>query len=77
MHGSRVLLALQEQTKWRERKRRLEERLAEVRARKRFLQKELEVARLKAAQLGASLVRLKGTFVERAESRTSGLGTLR
>lgn len=60
MHGSSVLLALQEQTKWRERKKRLEERLRQIRARKRYFLKELETAQQKVAAFGASLVDVEG-----------------
>ncbi len=69
MHGSSVLLALQEQTKWRERKKRLEERLRQIRARKRYFLKELETAQQKVAAFGASLVDAKGTIMDRAGSR--------
>jgi len=77
MHGSHVLLALQEQEKWRERKRRLEERLRSVRARKRYLLKELDTARQKSTQFATVLVQHKGAIVEEVETRPSGLGTLR
>ncbi len=77
MHASRVLLALQEQEKWRERRRRLEERLRQIRARKRYFLKELDTVRQRAAQFGALLVRLKGGVAEAVEARASGLGTLR
>ncbi len=77
MHASRVLLALQEQEKWRERRRRLEERLRQIRARKRYFLKELDTVRQRAAQFGALLVRLKGGVAEEVEARASGLGTLR
>jgi len=77
MHGSHVLLALQEQEKWRERKKRLEERLRSVRAQKRYLLKELDAARQKTAQFATVLVQLKGGIVEEVETRLSGLGGLR
>jgi hypothetical protein len=77
MHGSRVLLALEEQTKWRERRKRLEEQLRQIRARKRYFAKELETAQQKAAQFGASLVQLKGAIADRTQSRAPQSGSLR
>ncbi|HEY4705702.1 MAG TPA: hypothetical protein VII27_08225 [Thermoplasmata archaeon] len=77
MDPSRVLLALQEQTKWRERRKRMEERIRQIQSRKRYFLKELDVARQKVAQFGALLAQLKGGVVEAMETRLSGLGTLR
>ena len=77
MDPSHVLLALQEQTKWRERRKRVEERIRQIQSRKRYFLKELDVARQKVAQFGALLVQLKGGVVEEMETRLSGLGTLR
>ncbi len=77
MEPSRVLLALQEQAKWRERRKRVEERIRQLRSRKRYMLKELDVARQRIAQFGALLVSLKGGMVEELETRLSGLGTLR
>lgn len=77
MDPSHVLLALQEQTKWRERRKRVEERIRQIRSRKRYFLKELDVARQRVAQFGALLVQLKGGVVEEMETRLSGLGTLR
>jgi predicted nucleic acid-binding Zn-ribbon protein len=51
MDSSRILTALQEQDKWRDRRVRLEERLRSVRAKKRFLQRELDDLRRKIAHL--------------------------
>jgi len=77
MDPSHVLLALQEQTKWRERRKRVEERIRQIQSRKRYFLKELDVARQRVAQFGALLVQLKGGVVEEMETRLSGLGTLR
>ncbi len=77
MDPSHVLLALQEQTKWRERRKRVEERIRQIQSRKRYFLKELDVARQRVAQFGALLVQLKGGAVEEMETRLSGLGTLR
>ncbi len=51
MDSSRILVALQEQDKWRDRRQRLEERLRSVRARKHFLQRELDAVRRKVGRL--------------------------
>ncbi len=77
MDPSRVLLALQEQAKWRERRKRVEERIRQIQSRKRYFLKELDVARQRAARFGALLGDLKGGAVEGMETRLSGLGTLR
>jgi len=49
--SGRVLVALEEQQKWRERRERLRERLRGVQARKRYLQRELDAVRRKVARL--------------------------
>ncbi len=51
MDSGRVLTALREQEKWRERRDRLAERLRAVQARKRYLQRELDTVRRSAARL--------------------------
>jgi len=51
MDSGRVLVALQEQDKWRDRRQRLEGRLRSVQAKKRFLQHELDVVRQRAERL--------------------------
>ena len=67
MDSGRILVALQEQEKWRDRKTRLESRLQSVQARQRFLLRELEAVRRKAARLEETLGDLKGGRVpERA-----------
>jgi len=76
MDPSRVLLALQEQTKWRERRKRVEERIRQIQSRKRYFLKELDVARQRVAQFGALLVQLKGGVVEEMETRLSELFTV-
>ena len=57
--SGRVLVALQEQTKWRERRERLRARLRSVQARKRYLQRELDAVRRKVARLEAIVSGLK------------------
>lgn len=51
MDSGRILVALQEQDKWRDRRTRLEARLRSVQARKRYLQRELDVVRGRVARL--------------------------
>jgi predicted GTPase len=53
MDSGRVLVALQEQEKWRERRARLGARLRAVQARKRFLQRELEAVRRRVDRVAA------------------------
>jgi uncharacterized protein YhaN len=52
MDSSRVLLALEEQRKWRDRRKRLEERLEQIDRRRSYLLRELEHARRKMAEVG-------------------------
>ena len=60
MDSSRVLLALQEQEKWKERRKRVEERLRQIRSRRRYFLNELSTVRQKVAQFGALFASLKG-----------------
>lgn len=53
MDSSNVLLALEEQKKWRERRKRLEARLEQLERRRDYLSRDLEHARRKIAQYGA------------------------
>lgn len=55
MDSGRVLVALQEWEKWRERRARLDARIRSVQARKHFLQRELDAVRRKVERLEASL----------------------
>lgn len=55
MDSGRVLVALHEREKWRERRTRLEGRLRSVQSRKRFLQRELDVVRRKVERLESAL----------------------
>jgi hypothetical protein len=48
-----VLLALEEQGKWRERRKRLVERLRQIQSRKRYFARELEAVRGKIERSGA------------------------
>lgn len=58
MDSARILVALEEQEKWRDRRTRLDARLREVQARKRFLQRELDLVRRRVARLEAVLSEL-------------------
>jgi len=60
MDSSRILVALQEQARWRERHERLGDRLRSVRARKRFLQRELDEVRRRVARLEEALSETAG-----------------
>ncbi len=59
MDASHVLLALGEQVKWRERRGRLHERLRALESRRRYLSRELEVARKRIAELEGVLEGLR------------------
>jgi len=63
MDSGRILVALQEQEKWRERRTRLEARLRSVQARRRFLQRELEVVRRRVERLEETLAGTPGARV--------------
>ncbi|HEV8595521.1 MAG TPA: hypothetical protein VGR51_08345 [Thermoplasmata archaeon] len=51
MDSGRILVALQEREKWRERRDRLQARLRSVQSRKRFLQRELDAVRRRVERL--------------------------
>ena len=51
MDSGRVLVALQEQDRWRDRRTRLVARLRSAQARKRYLQRELDAVRGRIARL--------------------------
>ena len=76
MDSSRVVLALQEQLKWRDRRKRVEERIRQVRARKTYFRKELETTRGKIAQFGALIASFRGR-AGRAGIRSQGSESLR
>jgi len=63
MDSGRVLLALKEREKWRDRRERLRNRLRSVQARKRYLQRELDALHGRAAHLEEVLA---GQMAERA-----------
>ena len=59
MDSGRVLAALKEREKWRDRRVRLQDRLHTVQARERFLQRELDAVRRKVARLEEVVMGLK------------------
>lgn len=67
MDSSRILVALQERDKWRDRRVRIEDRLQAVRSRKRFLQRELDEIRRIVARLEEALFNLREDRVPRDE----------
>ena len=77
MDPSRALLAIEELEKWRERKRRLAERLRQVRTRKQFLLRDLEIVRKRIADLSASVVAARGSRVTPVEIPSTLVGVLR
>jgi hypothetical protein len=77
MDSSRVVLALQEQEKWRDRRKRVEERIRHVKAQKRYVLKELDAVRQKVARFGAALGVLKGRVAPTPETRLTAPDSLR
>ena len=77
MDSGNVLLALREQEKWRERRKRVEERLRQIQSRKRYFAKELETVRGKVAQFGTLLSGLRRSATDSVRSRLSGFGSPR
>ncbi len=64
MDPSGVLLALEEQKKWRERRERIRNRIKQLERRKAYLQKELERVRRKVAEYNTLLSGLKSGKLE-------------
>ena len=58
MDSSNVLLALEEQKKWRERRKRIRERIRQLDRRRSVLRKELDGVRQKILEYGRSLIEL-------------------
>jgi hypothetical protein len=77
MDSSRVVLALQEQEKWRDRRKRVEERIRQVKAQKRYVLKELDAVRQKVAGFGAALGTLKGRAAPVPPTRLTTADSLR
>lgn len=66
MDPSGVLLALEEQKKWRERRERIEQRIRQLDRRKTYLLRELEHARKKVSDLQELVLELRGAFMTHA-----------
>jgi len=62
MDPSGVLLALEEQEKWRERKKRIEERIKQIDRHLAYLLRELEHTRKKKAEFGSIVSGLRGSL---------------
>lgn len=60
MDPSSVLLALEEQRKWRERRKRIRDRLRQLERRKTTLRKELDGVRRKVLEYDRLLTNLRG-----------------
>lgn len=73
MDASRVLLALEEQAKWRQRKTRLQQRLRQLQGRRRYFLRELEVTRNRIAEIRTLLEWLRGETPGSFDLRTSAL----
>lgn len=73
MHAGRVLLALDEQAKWRERKTRVEEHLRQLQSRRRYLWRELELARRKVGEIEGLIESLRGDVLGPFDLRGSGV----
>ena len=71
MESGHVLLALKEQEKWRERRKRLEERLRQIQSRKRYFARELEAVRGKIERSGGSAGSVKRSALDGIRNRIS------
>jgi chromosome segregation ATPase len=65
MDPANVLLALEEQKKWRERRRRLQDRIRQLTRRRLSLERELEGVRRKVSEYDRLLAGLKEQILER------------
>ncbi|MFA5895343.1 MAG: hypothetical protein WC985_00355 [Thermoplasmata archaeon] len=63
MDPSGVLLALEEQKKWRERRQRIEDRIKQLERRKAYLGREMGRARKKVSEYNIMLAGLKGSLI--------------
>lgn len=73
MHADRVLLALDEQAKWRERKTRVEEHLRQLQSRRRYLWREFELARREIGEIEGLIEQLRGDVIGPFDVRGSGM----
>lgn len=65
MDSSRVLLALEEGKKWRERQRRIQERIRQLERRRAYLLRELEHAQKKTSEYAGIVTGLKASLLTR------------
>ncbi len=72
MDSGHVLLALEEQGKWRERRKRLVERIRHIQSRKRYFARELEALRGKIERSGGFRGHMKRAALDGIRSRISG-----
>ncbi|OGS63662.1 MAG: hypothetical protein A3K59_00795 [Euryarchaeota archaeon RBG_19FT_COMBO_69_17] len=63
MDSSRVLLALEEGKKWRERQRRIQERIRQLERRRAYLLRELEHAQKKISEYAGIVMGLKESLL--------------
>jgi len=77
MDSGRVLLALEEQEKWRERRKRVEERLRQIQSRKRYFARELEAVRGKIENPTGAIGPSKRGALDGIRTRFSGSGPVR
>ncbi len=64
MDPSNVLLALEEQKKWRERRKRIQERIRQLNRRRASLEKERDTVRKKVSEYDRLLASLKEGILE-------------
>ena len=69
MDSSSVLLAIEEQKKWRERRKRIQDRIRQLNRRRNTLAKELERVRRKVVEYNRLLASLKDSLLQRPRGR--------
>ena len=69
MDSSNVLLAIEEQKKWRERRKRIQDRIRQLDRRRNTLAKELERVRRKVVEYNRLLSSLKDSLLQRPSGR--------
>lgn len=74
MDSSSVLLAIEEQKKWRERRKRIQERIRQLNRRRNTLSKELDRVRRKVGEYNKLLANLKESLLQRSSARPIARG---
>ena len=69
MDPSSVLLAIEEQKKWRERRKRIQERIRQLNRRRNTLSKERDRVRRKIVEYNNLLANLKESLFQRTSAR--------